>query len=204
MMGQFRASYGHTLEFGGSCKGKWAYLFENVNTAHSLDFNYHLISTESTTILSGSFQDDPVLYGKNARRTDEMTFDFHWENIFREQEVVIEGKGKCDFYGPYLVKGRIFLDAQARRGHIRMVKLDPSQAHLLPNNNKYHLSQRENLDITVKHCLPGCCCRLHQNAAASGQEEKEEDGNKDDENSKSSSSPIKMNSDSEGEEEEEF
>lgn len=195
MMGQVRASYGHTLEFGGTCKGKWAYVFENVNTAHSLDFSYHLISTESHTILTGAFQDDPILYGKNARRTDKMTFNFHWESIYREQEVVVEGKGKCDFYGPYLVKARIFLDAQARRGHIRIVKLDPSQAHLLPDNT-YHPPEREVLDISFKHCLPDCCCRIHD------QDDEEQQQQQDD---ASDTSAIKMKSDSEeeGEEEEE-
>lgn len=180
MVGEIRANYGLPLELGGSIKGKWAYMFENLNTAHALGFKYDVYCTDKATIFEGCFEDDPILYGNNVMRPDTMAWSFVWERVQREVQVRVEGTGKSKFYGNYVVCGTLFIDASGRRAHIRFAKIKPGETtDKLLTDNRIRQNQDDWLDDgeeasdNMPKCEADCCCRTRR-------ESKQDDDNDED------------------------
>ena len=157
--GEIRAKYGLTIDQGSTVKARWAYAAEHVSTAHALECKYECWrGDDAMWTLKGTFLDDPVLYGMNCHRSDEM--ELRWTS-----DCFISGEGYCEFYGPYIVDGIMHVTEDRRRATFTVRKRDPSKLVIDVRHPMIYDSDDEDEDAeeAAKDCDDDCCCKNHNN-----------------------------------------
>lgn len=107
-----RGKSGLALRYGGKLEGKWAYRREHLDTAHALKVDMSVLEREPGTFAcSGTFLDDPVLWGERKVRDDAFVLEV------QEDGRTVKGTGES-YYGRYDVEGTcVFRDFCGSREH---------------------------------------------------------------------------------------
>ena len=112
-----RGKSGLALRYGGRLEGKWAYRREHLDTAHALRVDMSVLEREPGTFAcSGTFLDDPVLWGERKVRDDAFVVEVGSDGR------TVTGSGES-FYGRYDVEGTLDRTGGQSYAKLRLHKL---------------------------------------------------------------------------------
>ena len=112
-----RGKSGLALRYGGRLEGKWAYRREHLDTAHALRVDMNVLEREPGTFAcSGTFLDDPVLWGERKVRDDAFVVEVGSDGR------TVTGSGES-FYGRYDVEGTLDRTGGQTYAKLRLHKL---------------------------------------------------------------------------------
>ena len=112
-----RGKSGLALRYGGRLEGKWAYRREHLDTAHALRVDMSVLEREPGTFAcSGTFLDDPVLWGERKVRDDAFVVEVGSDGR------TVTGTGES-FYGKYDVEGTLDRTGGQSYAKLRLHKL---------------------------------------------------------------------------------